>query len=403
MFHLCSLFSRNNNNDDKNDVAAYCVSSLRKVGDVSDQWCIICQNNEVIYSDKYLPQKLKHGEICWLVPINGVTVNIENHNNNEITVTQFCIEFDLLDLHNGNFCNFAAGKKKINITEIQALVRQKWLSLKNSERNQTNLNITLAENGLTCTELSTRSEIDQTLLDNAILDFKPYIFLPDPNQNGCRQCWEDNNSISVVKNRFTRRDDLEKILPVKIQSQQNIFNTTKIQFGRSSSTNIPLQLPDEILSNLFSGLHLNLELTTEGIFLTDLSTNGTHFNGQRLKKNERFPVPKNQKKFSLRFSFLLEMQLETKIFAPVASQWSKQNCLPEDILFRLELFDKEKYELAKYLNIRSIHIKHAEHLTVNTDTINYYTEQSVAEKINDLKNKSQLNPNYGQEFEIVLY
>jgi hypothetical protein len=335
--------------------------------------------------------------------MNGVVVNIEQHKGNEISSTQFCIEFDLLELHDNAFCKLAARKKKINVTEIQTLVQNLWTTLKEPERNQTTLNSSLAEFGLKCTNISSRTETDLTQLDNAILDFKPYVFLPDPDKIGQWQWWEDNNSISVTKNRFVRRDDLEKLLPVNEQ-KKNRFNVTKIQFGRSSESNVPLQLTDEILSNLFSNLHLTLELTKEGITLTDHSTNGTLFNSQRLKKNERFRVPNDNKKFSLRLSYLLEFQLETKPFVPIASQWSKQNSLPEDILFRLELINKELYELAKILNIRTINIKHVENLTVNSDTINYYTEKSAAEKINELKNKSSLkNPNYGQEFEIALY
>ncbi|MDR2171560.1 MAG: FHA domain-containing protein [Planctomycetaceae bacterium] len=399
MFKICSLFCKSVKSE---EAAAYCVSSLGRIGDVTDKWHIICKNGEVIYSDKQLPQKLKSGEVCWIVPMNGITIAIDEDCGGDLRLTQFCIEFDLLDLHNGGFSALIAGKKRITVTEIKNLVQEHWRSLIESDRNQTNLNVALATSGLRCTKLTSKTERNLTLADGAICNFTPYVFLPDSEQTGKWQCWEDCGKISVAKNRFARRNDLEKFLPVDKPAPENIFNVTKIQFGRSSNSNILLQLTDETLSNLFSGLHLTLELTKDGITLTDHSTNGTHYNGQLLKKNTPFLIPTNKRNFLLRFSYLLEMQIETKQFVPIISQLSKQSGLPEEALLQLAKIDKERYELAKCLNIRSISIKHNEKLTIDADTINYYTEKSVSEKINNLTNNPQLNPNFGREFEIVL-
>jgi hypothetical protein len=402
MFRICSLFFGSVSR--RSEVAVYCVSSLRRAGDVSDKWCIVCKNDTVTYSDKKLPQKLKRGERCWIVPLNGITIDAEYQTGELCHAVRFCVEFNRLDLHGSGFTDFVAGKKEITVDEIKTLVLKNWHALCESERTKTNLNLVLATNCLICTDLVVHVERDLTQVDEAVIEWAPYILLPhvslDSEEGRFWQCWEDTKSISVTKNRFVHREELDNFLPARELVSEDIFNVTKIQFGRSASSHIQLKLDDEVLSNLFSGLHLVLELTDSGIVLVDNSTNGMHFDGRILRRGERFIVPKEERNFLLQFAYILEMRVEIQPFVPFISRWGKISGLPEDILLRL--VNKENYDLASRLNIGSIKIQHTENLTPNSDAINYYTEQSASAAINELiKNKKQ-NPNCGKEFEIVL-
>jgi hypothetical protein len=105
---------------------AYCVKRLPKNDEVQGKYCVVCKDGEFkLATSGELPQKLEHGEVCWILPENEINVSVSIPDGERILRLQTRLQFQ----PDRCFAEFAAGKTELTEKDLFDLVLAAWNSL----------------------------------------------------------------------------------------------------------------------------------------------------------------------------------------------------------------------------------------------------------------------------------